>query len=487
MRRWKPVDRACWRPSSETVGLSEPLPARTSIASTWAAPVLRDRGAPVGHDLGWIHLGRRRADPLGPTTLRRSPPRFRRLRVIGSTRSPRRACYGGASTRRSTGTAANGRTGSSAARGRLRAAGPGLPGDVPASGHRLLSGRSPTRSSRTTSPGNPVDAPPGAGAGAVAGQPAGDGQLASAHGPGRHRHAAKLRRGRVIRPRHRRRMAGVRRSAPPEGEMDPTEVRRRATAGALLIAGRTAITQMIALAGNIVLARLLVPDDFGAVAFGATLVTVATFFSDGGMGVALIRRRDDRIPTTCGAARVPAGDEQRAGGGGGRYRRILRPGRPGHWGDGPLDSRSRLRARRRRSCSSAACATGPSSSPNSWNRWSTTRGRSRSSSLASAYGGSRPGRSSAAPWPPCCSSASPRAAGSGSVRLQPAACAARIRRTLPGPGLGGAPPRPGPQPGDRRGGRDLRARAVVAGGRAMQVRSSSSQRSFALISRYGLG
>ena len=78
--------------------------------------------------------------------------------------------------------------------------------------------------------------------------------------------------------------------------MDATEVRRRATAGALLIAVRTAITQIIALAGNIVLARLLVPDDFGAVAFGATLVTVATFFSDGGMGVALIRRRDDPKP-----------------------------------------------------------------------------------------------------------------------------------------------------------------------------------------------
>ena len=78
--------------------------------------------------------------------------------------------------------------------------------------------------------------------------------------------------------------------------MDRTEVRRRATAGALLIAVRTAITQIIALAGNIVLARLLVPDDFGAVAFGATLVTVATFFSDGGMGVALIRRRDDPKP-----------------------------------------------------------------------------------------------------------------------------------------------------------------------------------------------
>ncbi len=80
---------------------------------------------------------------------------------------------------------------------------------------------------------------------------------------------------------------------PAEGRIEPTEVRRRAAAGALLIAIRTATTQVIALTGNIILARLLVPEDFGAVAFGATLVTVATFFSDGGMGVALIRRGDD--------------------------------------------------------------------------------------------------------------------------------------------------------------------------------------------------
>ena len=80
---------------------------------------------------------------------------------------------------------------------------------------------------------------------------------------------------------------------PAEGRIEPTEVRRRAAAGALLIAIRTATTQMIALIGNIILARLLVPEDFGAVAFGATLVAVATFFSDGGVGVALIRRGDD--------------------------------------------------------------------------------------------------------------------------------------------------------------------------------------------------
>ncbi len=79
----------------------------------------------------------------------------------------------------------------------------------------------------------------------------------------------------------------------PDDEMEPDEVRRRASAGAVLIAVRTASTQTLALAGNIVLTHLLLPGDFGAVAFGSTLVTVAGFLSDGGMGVALIRRSDD--------------------------------------------------------------------------------------------------------------------------------------------------------------------------------------------------
>jgi O-antigen/teichoic acid export membrane protein len=81
--------------------------------------------------------------------------------------------------------------------------------------------------------------------------------------------------------------------APGGDEMDPSEVKRRATAGAVLIAIRTATTQMLALAGNIVLTHLLVPGDFGAVALGSTLVTIAGFLSDGGMGVAMIRRGAD--------------------------------------------------------------------------------------------------------------------------------------------------------------------------------------------------
>jgi O-antigen/teichoic acid export membrane protein len=41
-----------------------------------------------------------------------------------------------------------------------------------------------------------------------------------------------------------------------------------------------------------VLARLLVPADFGLIAFGLTLVTLVTFVADGGIGAALIRRRE---------------------------------------------------------------------------------------------------------------------------------------------------------------------------------------------------
>jgi O-antigen/teichoic acid export membrane protein len=90
---------------------------------------------------------------------------------------------------------------------------------------------------------------------------------------------------------------GTAREAPPvvdsgEGHLAPHEVKGRATAGAMLIGVRAATTQTLAFAGNVILARLLVPDDFGAVAFGATLVTVAGFLSDGGLGVALIRRTD---------------------------------------------------------------------------------------------------------------------------------------------------------------------------------------------------
>ena len=69
------------------------------------------------------------------------------------------------------------------------------------------------------------------------------------------------------------------------------DIKQRAATGAALVAARGLSTQLLALAGNIVLARLLVPDELGAVAFGTTIVVVGAFFADAGMGAAMIRGR----------------------------------------------------------------------------------------------------------------------------------------------------------------------------------------------------
>lgn len=73
---------------------------------------------------------------------------------------------------------------------------------------------------------------------------------------------------------------------------DPAEIGRLAGAGAVVIASRAIATAILAVAGNIVLARLLVPEDFGAVAVGMSVVLVARFFADAGIGANLIRRQE---------------------------------------------------------------------------------------------------------------------------------------------------------------------------------------------------
>jgi polysaccharide transporter, PST family len=70
------------------------------------------------------------------------------------------------------------------------------------------------------------------------------------------------------------------------------EVRRRASAGAALLAARAALVVALGLGANIVLARLLVPRDFGLVALGTVLITLGGYLSDGGLGAGLIRRAD---------------------------------------------------------------------------------------------------------------------------------------------------------------------------------------------------
>lgn len=60
---------------------------------------------------------------------------------------------------------------------------------------------------------------------------------------------------------------------------------------------RGVLVRLLGLLGNIILARLLVPRQFGVVAFGATLMAFMGFLSDAGLGAGFIRRRDAPIRT----------------------------------------------------------------------------------------------------------------------------------------------------------------------------------------------
>ena len=183
-----------------TVGLSEPLPARTSIASTWPRPCSVTGAPRQARDLGWIPLA---ADEQ---ILLDARPRAVRGRDRGgcasSARPGRRGGPLEGAYRPSTGTAANvperlfcGTRASP--RGRSTAS-------------RRCAGiwasptlrRSPTRSVHDVSR-QPGGRAPRRGARAVAGQPAGDGRVGVPHEPGRHRHAAKLPSRTCHRPLHR--------------------------------------------------------------------------------------------------------------------------------------------------------------------------------------------------------------------------------------------------------------------------------------------
>jgi O-antigen/teichoic acid export membrane protein len=73
--------------------------------------------------------------------------------------------------------------------------------------------------------------------------------------------------------------------------MTAHEVRRRAGQGAALIVARSLVLRGLGVVVTAVLARFLVPSDFGKVAFGTAFVALAAVISDGGIGATLIRRR----------------------------------------------------------------------------------------------------------------------------------------------------------------------------------------------------
>src|SRR5688500_2137103 len=69
-------------------------------------------------------------------------------------------------------------------------------------------------------------------------------------------------------------------------------LKRRAKSGIFFVGSWGVVNMIVGFGGNLVLARLLTPRDFGIVAIGATLMMFTTSIADGGIGSGLIRREE---------------------------------------------------------------------------------------------------------------------------------------------------------------------------------------------------
>jgi O-antigen/teichoic acid export membrane protein len=74
--------------------------------------------------------------------------------------------------------------------------------------------------------------------------------------------------------------------------LDRDALHRRAKLGVVLLAGRTVIQQLVVLVGNVYLARLLGPLEFGAFWIVQFALSFFTLFGDAGFGAALIQKKD---------------------------------------------------------------------------------------------------------------------------------------------------------------------------------------------------
>src|SRR5207248_1251797 len=77
-----------------------------------------------------------------------------------------------------------------------------------------------------------------------------------------------------------------------EEQLTSAQVKGRAATGVALIMGRGLGFQLLGFLGKLVLARLLVPKDFGLVAIGFTVVNVGRFLAVGGLGYAIVGRAE---------------------------------------------------------------------------------------------------------------------------------------------------------------------------------------------------
>lgn len=78
--------------------------------------------------------------------------------------------------------------------------------------------------------------------------------------------------------------------AEARGRLTGAEIRRRAVSGAAVIGARGVAINLLSFVGNVALARLLVPEDYGTVALGVALLTLFALLADGGLGAGLVRR-----------------------------------------------------------------------------------------------------------------------------------------------------------------------------------------------------
>jgi O-antigen/teichoic acid export membrane protein len=75
-------------------------------------------------------------------------------------------------------------------------------------------------------------------------------------------------------------------------QLDETTVRARVRSGVALMALRGGLLKVVGIVGTFVLAQLLAPRDFGIVAIGFSIIGLATFLGDAGLGTSFIRRAE---------------------------------------------------------------------------------------------------------------------------------------------------------------------------------------------------
>jgi O-antigen/teichoic acid export membrane protein len=84
--------------------------------------------------------------------------------------------------------------------------------------------------------------------------------------------------------------AGASEQQSSDREPSTDEIRERAASGFAVVASWGLLNLIVAFLGNIALARILTPRDFGIFAIGSTVLLMTAAFTEGGLGSGLIRR-----------------------------------------------------------------------------------------------------------------------------------------------------------------------------------------------------